>query len=51
MGIINAECETITAVGCIIAEIPCIDHVAIDQIKNGQRLRLDGEQGWVQIIE
>ncbi len=23
--IINAECETITAVGCIIAEIPCVD--------------------------
>jgi predicted aconitase with swiveling domain len=23
--IVNIECETITAVGCIIAEIPCVD--------------------------
>lgn len=30
--IINQECEPITAVGCIIAEIPCIDQVDLDQI-------------------
>jgi uncharacterized protein len=41
--IINAECETITAVGCIIAEIPCIDHVPIEQIKSGMRVVVDGE--------
>ncbi len=33
--IINAECETITAVGCIIAEIPCIDHVPLEKIQKG----------------
>lgn len=45
--IVNAECETITAVGCIIAEIPCVDHIAIDQLRTGDRLRVDGEQGLV----
>jgi predicted aconitase with swiveling domain len=40
--IINAECETITAVGCIIAEIPCVDQVEIEKIKTGQRVRVDG---------
>ena len=48
--IINVECETITAVGCIIAEIPCIDHVALEAITNGQRLFVDGEQGTVEIL-
>ena len=47
--ILNAECETITAVGCIIAEIPCIDHLPLDQIDPGICVRVDGEQGSVEI--
>ncbi len=38
--ILNAECETITAVGCIIAEIPCMDRIEIEQIPNNCRLRM-----------
>jgi predicted aconitase with swiveling domain len=40
--ILNAECETIVAVGCIIAEIPCIDHLPIAQIRSGYSLQVDG---------
>ncbi len=47
LAIINAECETITAVGCIIAEIPCVDHIAIDLIQSGMHVSLDGENGTV----
>jgi hypothetical protein len=47
--IVNAECETITAVGCIIAEIPCLDQVEIAQIKSGDRVRVDGDCLWVEI--
>jgi uncharacterized protein len=47
--IINAECETITAVGCIIAEIPCVDHVPIDQLTTGRVVSVDGEQGLIDI--
>jgi predicted aconitase with swiveling domain len=43
--IVNAECEPITAVGCIIAGIPCIDQVPIEQFQNGTRLVVDGDNG------
>ena len=42
--IINRECETITAVGCIIAEIPCLDRIAIENIHSGMRVAVDGNQ-------
>lgn len=51
IAIINAECETITAVGCIIAEIPCVDQIDIHQIQPGQWIWLDGEQGLIEIID
>ncbi|MBN1121899.1 MAG: DUF126 domain-containing protein [Anaerolineae bacterium] len=47
--IVNAECEPITAVGCIIAEIPCIDQVPIERLSTGDHLRLDGESGQLEI--
>jgi predicted aconitase with swiveling domain len=43
LAIINAECETITAVGCIIAEIPCLDQVPLEHLKTGE--------GFVEVIE
>jgi predicted aconitase with swiveling domain len=47
--ILNAECETITAVGCIIAEIACVDHLPLAEIRQGARVRVDGDQGVVEI--
>ena len=47
--ILNAECETITAVGCIIAEIPCIDHLPLEELHSGMRLEVDGENGSVEV--
>jgi hypothetical protein len=48
--IVNAQCETIIAVGCIIAEIPCVDQVPIEQLHSGMRLGVDGERGLVQAL-
>jgi len=48
--ILNAESETITAVGCIISGIPCVDHIPIEQITTGMRVRVNGEAGTVEII-
>lgn len=48
--VINAECETITAVGCIIAEIPCVDQIQIREIKTGVKVLVDGEAGVVEIL-
>ena len=47
--IINAESETITAVGCIISDIPSVDHIPIRQIETGMHVRVDAESGTVEI--
>lgn len=49
--IINAQCETITAVGCIIGEIPCVDQVNIDQLRSGSTLKLDADSGIVFVLD
>ena len=49
LAIINAECETITAVGCIIAEIPCLDQVDLSPFATGQQVTLDAGLGEVTI--
>jgi predicted aconitase with swiveling domain len=41
--ILNVECETIIAVGCIIAEIPCVDHINIDEIHSGNMVQVEGD--------
>ncbi len=45
LAIVNSECETITAVGCIIAGIPCIDHIPIERLQSGMQVMVDGEAG------
>ena len=49
--IVNAECETITAVGCIIAEIPCVDQIPIRQLHTGSHLLVDGAKGIVEVLD
>jgi hypothetical protein len=44
LGIINEECEPITAVGAIISNIPCVDKIKINNIKNGDKIRIEGEK-------
>lgn len=50
VAIVNTECETITAVGCIIAEIPCVDQIPIERIKSGVKVLVDGERARVEIV-
>ncbi len=47
--IVNFEAETITAVGCIISDIPCVDHISIERLKTGMQVSVDGESGTVGI--
>jgi predicted aconitase with swiveling domain len=49
--IVNTQCETITAVGCIIAEIPCVDQIPIERLENGMKISLDGGTGVVEVLE
>ena len=48
--IVNAQCETITAVGCIIAEIPCVDQIPIEKLQTGAILKIDGQQGHIEVV-
>jgi hypothetical protein len=47
--IVNSECETIVAVGCIISEIPCVDKVDISKIKTGDKVIVDGDRASVEV--
>ncbi len=49
LAIINKECETIVAVGCIISEIPCVDKIEIEKIKTGQTVSVDAENASVKV--
>jgi len=49
-GIINKETETIVATGVILAGIPCVDHIGIEQIKDGDKILLDADNGIVEIL-
>ncbi|MBN1536858.1 MAG: DUF126 domain-containing protein [Anaerolineales bacterium] len=48
--IINQTCEPITAVGCIIAEIPCIDKIPLEAIPQGCYLKIDANKAIVEIL-
>jgi predicted aconitase with swiveling domain len=48
--IINAETETIVATGVILADIPCVDGIDIEQIKSGDMLNIDADAGTVEIV-
>ncbi len=50
LAVVNAECETIIAVGCIIAEIPCIDQVDLTDLETNMDLLVDGNKGKLEII-
>lgn len=42
-GMVNKDCETIVAVGAIISEIPCVDHLDITKIRTGDMMRINGD--------
>jgi predicted aconitase with swiveling domain len=51
--IINTETETIVASGAILAGIPCVDKPKLDiinDIKNGDKLEVDGTKGTIKIL-
>ena len=51
LAIVLEECEPIVAVGAIISEIPCVDKIDISKLKSGMKLKVDAENGTVEILE
>jgi uncharacterized protein len=43
LAMINEECETIVAVGCIISDLPAVDKIDITKIKSGDKIRVDAD--------
>jgi predicted aconitase with swiveling domain len=50
-GIINKETETIVAAGVILAAIPCVDKIDIDQIKDGDTVVLNADNATVEVAK
>ena len=48
LAMVNRECETIVAVGAIISEIPCVDKIDIEKIKNGMTVKVNADKGSVE---
>ena len=51
--IINVETEAILATGCVISDIPLVDkldHDPLKVIKNGMRVRVNADDGTVEIL-
>ena len=51
LAIINKETDPVVAVGSIISEIPTIDRIDIEKLKNGQKVEIDADKGVVSIVE
>ncbi len=49
LAIINKSTDPVVAVGCIISEIPAVDQIDIENIKTGQRIVVDADNGTVTI--
>ena len=50
VAIINEETEAIVATGAILSKIPLVDQVDISQIRTGDRVMVDGDQGEVIVL-
>jgi predicted aconitase with swiveling domain len=50
VAIVNQETETIVATGAILAGIPCVDGIDIGQIKTGDRVLVNADEGIVEKI-
>ena len=46
--IVNKETETIVATRAILAGIPCVDGIDIDQIKSGDKVKVNADEGIVE---
>ncbi|MFW9769579.1 MAG: DUF126 domain-containing protein [Candidatus Thorarchaeota archaeon] len=50
LAIVNKTTDPVVAVGCIISEIPAVDQIDIEEIKTGQKVEVDAENGVVSVV-
>ena len=52
--IINVETEAILATGCVISDIPLVDKLdqdPVEAIKNGMLVKVDADEGIVEVVD
>ncbi|MHA1481061.1 MAG: DUF126 domain-containing protein [Candidatus Thorarchaeota archaeon] len=50
LAIINQSTDPVVAVGCIISEIPTVDQIDIEELKTGQKVRVDADKGAITVV-
>ncbi len=49
VGIVNAKAESVVVIGAIVADLPMVDQVDIDQIQTGDYVIIDADAGTVTV--
>ena len=50
LAIINQSTDPVIAVGCIISEIPAVDQIDIEELKTGEKVRVDADKGAITVV-
>lgn len=48
--IVNQVADPVVVVGAIIAEIPMVDQIDLQQIRTGDEVEVDGDEGLVRVV-
>jgi predicted aconitase with swiveling domain len=51
LGIVNSDAESVVVIGAIVADLPMVDQIDIDQIQTGDYLLLNASEGKVEIYK
>ena len=49
LAIINRAAESVVTIGAIVADLPMVDKVDIDQLKTGDYIKLDSTHGTIEV--
>jgi len=47
LAMVNEKTDVVVAAGCILALIPCVDGVKVDQFRSGERISVDADRGFI----
>jgi predicted aconitase with swiveling domain len=51
LGIINADAESVSVIGAIVADLPMVDQIDLSKISTGDYIRLNATEGIVEVIK
>lgn len=51
LGIINIEAESVVVIGAIVADLPMVDHIDINEIETGDYVYLNATEGTVRVVK